>query len=183
MPKIVATKDQWVKLGYKLFAEMGVRGLNVDKMSSKLKVNRSSFYWHFNTKEEFIDEVIKHWIVIETDQVIHEVEKGKTDKEKLERFLLIAFKNEPYLEFAFFLKRYAIKNEKIQLIVDEIDKRRLQFTAQLFKNVGYSKVQSEIKANIFFKYLIGHHELNRNKAQAKNYLKPIRKELRHFLEI
>lgn len=182
MPKIVAKKDQWVKLGYKLFAEMGVRGLNVEKMSTKLKCNRSSFYWHFKTKDEFISEVINYWIKTETDQVILEVEKCKTDKEKLKKFLLIAFKNEPYLEFAFFLKRYAMKNKKVQSIVDEIDKRRLQFTAQLFQNIGYSKQQSKIKANIFFKYLIGHHELIKNKIQPKNYLQPIEKELKHFLD-
>lgn len=182
MPKIVATKDQWVKLGYELFAEMGIQGLNVEKMSNQLKCNRSSFYWHFKTKDDFVQEVINHWIKTETDQVILEVEKCKTDKEKLEKFLLIAFKNEPYLEFAFFLKRYAKKNKKVQSIVDEIDKRRLQFTAQLFKNIGYSKRQSEIKANIFFKYLIGHHELIKNKVQPKNYLHLIKKELKHFLE-
>ena len=183
MPKIVATKEQWVKLGYNLFAEMGIHGLNVDKMSTKLKCNRSSFYWHFKTKNDFVIEVIEYWIATETDQVIFEVEKGKTAKEKLELFLLIAFKNEPYLEFAFFLKRYALKNKNAQAIVDKIDKLRLEFTAQLFRDVGYTKKQSEIKANIFFKYLIGHHELNKNKKQVKNYLVPIKKELRHFLDI
>lgn len=183
MPKIVATKEQWIKLGYNLFAEMGVRGLNVDKMSNELKCNRSSFYWHFKNKNSFIDEVIKYWIKTETDQVILEVEKCRTGKDKLEKFLLLAFKNEPYLEFAFFLKRYAKKNVSAQLIVDEIDERRLRFTAQLFKNIGYSKSQSETKANIFFKYLIGHHELNKNKIQSQNYLNSIKKELRHFLDI
>lgn len=183
MPKIVATKDQWVKLGYQLFAEMGIRGLTVDKMSKELKCNRSSFYWHFKTKDDFVTEVINHWIKVETDQIISEVNKCKTDKEKLQKFFMIAFKNEPYLEFAFFLKRYAKNNKKAQEVVDEIDKRRLQFSAQLFKNIGYSKRESEIKANIFFKYLIGHHELTKNKPQAKNYLKPVMKELKHFLEL
>jgi len=183
MPKIVATKEQWTKLGYQLFAEMGVRGLNVEKMSNKLKCNRSSFYWHFKTKEDFIDEVINFWIATETDQVIFEVEKCNNAKEKLDKFFEIAFKNEPYLEFAFFLKRYAKKNKKIQLIVDEIDKRRLGFTAQLLKNVGYTKRESEIKANIFFKYLIGHHELIKNKKQPRNYLNPVKKELKHFLDV
>ena len=162
---------------------MGVRGLNVDKMSKKLKCNRSSFYWHFTSKEGFINEVINYWIKTETDEVIHAVEKYKADKDKLEQFLLLAFKNEPYLEFAFFLKRYAKKNKKAQLIVDEIDKRRLQFTAQLFRNIGYTNMQAEVKANIFFKYLIGHHELNKNKNQSKDYLLSIKKELRHFLDI
>ena len=183
MPKIVATKDQWIELGYHLFSQTGIRGLNVDKMSKELKCNRSSFYWHFKTKSDFVHQVIDHWIKVETDQVILEVEKCKTDKEKLQKFLMIAFKNEPYLEFAFFLKRYAKNNKYAQSIVDKIDKRRLRFTADLLEKNGYSKRESEIKANIFFKFLIGHHELNKNKTQSKNYLKPIKKELKHFLEI
>lgn len=183
MPKIVATKDQWTKLGYQLFAEMGIRGLNVEKMSNVLKCNRSSFYWHFRTKKEFIDEVINFWIRTETEQVISKVEQFKTPRERLSAFLEIAFRHEPYLEFIFFLKRYSKKNEKIQVIIDRVDDRRLEFSANLFQDVGYSKKEASVKASIFYKYLIGHHEMIRNKKQPKNYLSFVKKELKHFLDI
>ncbi|MEM6813012.1 MAG: TetR/AcrR family transcriptional regulator [Bacteroidota bacterium] len=183
MPKIVADKKDWIKLGYKLFSESGESGLNVDKMSRMLQCNKSSFYWHFKTKAEFINELVKYWTEIETEQIIEEVEKILNAKERLETFLVIAFKNEPYLEFIFFLKRYAKSNTTIQKTIDKVDKRRLNFTAKLFEAIGYPNQESMIKAEIFYKYLIGHHEMIKNKKQPEYYIEDVKNQLKHFLKI
>ena len=55
MPKIIAKKQDWINLGYKLFSEKGIAGIVVEKMASILNVNKSSFYWHFKTKKEFVN--------------------------------------------------------------------------------------------------------------------------------
>lgn len=183
MPKIVATKHQWIKLGYELFSNSGIRGINVDTMSKALKCNRSSFYWHFQSKEDFLNELIEHWKKTETELIISTVEKSQSPKEKLEAFFKIAFKDDPYLEFIFFLKRYAKRKKDIQVVIDEIDDRRLEYSTKLFHDIGYTKKEAAIKASIFYKYLIGHHEMIRNKKQPKNYLIKVKKELQHFLEI
>ncbi|MCF6360991.1 MAG: TetR/AcrR family transcriptional regulator [Cyclobacteriaceae bacterium] len=183
MPKIIAKKQDWIKLGYRLFSEQGISGIVIEKMATKLKVNKSSFYWHFKTRNKFIEEFIKYWVFIETEQVISFTDTGKTPKEKLEKFLNITFKNNPYLEFIFYLKRYATKNKNIQKIIDSIDKSRLAYTARLFQDFGYSKKESEIKSSIFYKYLIGYHEMIRYKKQNEDYVFEVKKELKHFLNI
>ena len=183
MPKIVAQKIDWIKLGYQLFSEQGITGIVVEKLARKLGCNKSSFYWHFKTKKEFVNELINYWIEIETEQVIKQAEKARTPEEKLDSFLNIAFRNEPYLEFIFFLKRYAAKHQDIQQIIDDIDNRRLAFSTQLFQEIGYSSKDATIKASIFYKYLIGYHEMIKNKKQPENYLSEVKEELKHFLNI
>jgi len=183
MPKIIVQKHQWIDLGYKLFAKHGVSGIVVEKMADKLKCNKSSFYWHFKTKKEFIHALIEFWIAAETEQIIYLTEKLKNPEEKLNQFLKVAFKKEPYLEFIFFLKRYAIQHTEVQVIVDDIDRRRIDFTAALLQENGYSKPESRIKAKIFYNYLIGYHEMMKNKKQPKNYLVEVKEELKHFLEL
>ncbi len=181
MPKIIATKKDWIKLGFKLFAENGITGINVEKMSSKLKCNKSSFYWYFQTKKTFIDSIVEYWILTETDQIISSTNEQKTIEEKFQTFLALAFEGYPYLDFIFHLKRYAQKQKRIQKIIDKIDNQRLEFTEKLFQEMGYSKKDSNIKASIFYKYLIGYHEMIKNKKQNKNYLTEVKKELSHFL--
>lgn len=183
MPKIVTKKEDWIRLGYKLFSEQGISGIVIEKMARKLKCNKSSFYWYFKTKKEFVDELINFWIVSETEQIIQYVENGKNPREKIDLFLTVTFKNAPYLEFVFFLKRYAKNNREIQQIIDDIDTKRLKFTAQLFSEIGYSKSESTNKAAIFYKYLIGYHEMIKNKKQPKTYLTEVKQELKHFLKI
>ena len=183
MPKIIAQKEDWIKLGYQLFSEKGISGIVIEKMAKKLSCNKSSFYWHFTSKTIFLDEIVRYWIRIETEQIMDDTDKTKTIQEKIDTFLTIVFKSAPYLEFIFYLKRYAIKNKKIQLIIDEIDERRLLYTCNLFKDLGYSNKEAKIKSSIFYKYLIGYHEMIRYKKQPTNYLTEVKEELKHFLHI
>lgn len=64
MPKIVAKKEDWIKLGYKRFADQGVSGINVEKMAKALKVNKSSFYWHFKTRKDFIEQLVDISVIL-----------------------------------------------------------------------------------------------------------------------
>lgn len=181
MPKIVAHKKDWLKLGYKLFSKEGERGIVVESMAKKLNCNKSSFYWHFKSKPEFINEIVAFWVETDTNSIIDEVEKQKTAQKKYDKFIELVFQYDPYLEFIFHLKRYAKKHEEIEGIIDEVDRKRLNFTASFFQEQGYSKKESEMIASIFYKYLIGYHERYRNKPPNENYQKEVKKELMYIL--
>lgn len=182
MPKIIATKQDWIILGYKLFSEMGISGIVVEKMAKKLKVNKSSFYWHFKTKKEFIDELVSFWISIDTNKTISAVQNEKNAFKKFDKLTELVFKQEPYVDFIFYLKRYAQKNNNIQLIIDNIDNQRIEFTKNILIEMGYSLKEATIKSSIFYKYLIGYHEMIRYKKQSRNYKLELKKELNQFIK-
>lgn len=183
MPKIVAIQKDWLELGFTYFSEMGESGLNVDKMSRVLKCNKSSFYWHFKTKKDFINKLIEYWINIDTNQIIAAVDKEESAKNKLLKLIEITFKKDANLDFIFYLKKYAQKNKEIQKIVNQIDKERMTYVAELLKEIGYTKEDARIKASLFYKFLIGYHEMIRYKKQKKNYLSDVLYELNHFIKI
>ena len=183
MPKIIVTKQEWIEEGFKQFSKHGEHALIVEKMANKLKVNKSSFYWYFKTKQVFINEIVSYWVFKETEQIINSADKFENPKEKWNEFLIIAFRNDPYLEFIFYLKRYATKHASIQKIIDEIDSRRLDFTSKLLQELGYLEKESIIKASLFYKYLIGYHEMIRYKEQKENYIEEVKNELSHFISI
>jgi len=182
MPKIVCSKEDWVKLGYSLFANKGIDGLVIEQMAAKLKCNKSSFYWHFKNKTNFLEEIISYWILNETQGVIDYVEARNSPKQKYDAFLDICFQHDPYLEFIFFLKRYAVKSKKHQKIIDEIDQRRLDYTASLYVGLGYSKSKAKVMASVFYKYLIGYHEMHRYRKPNKNHLQMVKKELSYLIQ-
>ena len=97
MPKIIAKKEDWIILGYKLFSEKGINGIVVEKMALKLNVNKSSFYWHFKTKKDFLNEIISFWVSTDTNRIITTVESKPLGKEKFNGLIELAFKKEPYL--------------------------------------------------------------------------------------
>lgn len=183
MPKIVATKEDWIKLGYKLFSVSGETGLNVDRMSRKLNCNKSSFYWHFKSKTAFIDYLIEYWISLNTTQIINVVDQQLTAKNKILKLLEIVFKKDSNLDFIFYLKRYARKNKEIQDTIDKIDFERIEYLTALFKNLDYDNEMAKTKSHIFYKYLIGYHEMIRYKKQDKDYLQKVLSDVNHFINL
>jgi AcrR family transcriptional regulator len=183
MPKVVAEKQEWVKLGFKLFAEKGEEGIIVDKMSRMLNCNRSSFYWHFKSKAEFINDVIEYWVEIDTIRVIDLTNREGTAKQRLRKLVEVTFKKDQFMDIVFYLKRYARKRKSVQKIVDDIDHQRIQYTAALLTDLGISKEFALIKANVAYKYLIGYHELMRYKDQKPDYTKEVYTELKQFIPL
>ena len=182
MPKIVAKKEDWINLGYRLFSEQGVSGINVEKMAKILKINKSSFYWHFKTKKDFIDQLILFWISNETERIISLTNSKKTGQQKFKTLFVLVYKQDPFLDFIFHLKRYAIKEKKIQIIIDEIDKKRIEYTYDLLLEMGYSKQDATIKSKLLYKHFLGYHELIRHKKQSSDYQKEIKKEISQFIK-
>ena len=183
MPKIVASKEDWIKLGYQLFSESGEKGLVVDKMSKLLNCNKSSFYWHFKTKPDFINCLVDYWRSNDTIGIINKVNKEVQAKDKLLKLIEIIFRKDSNLDFNFYLKKYAQSNNRIKTSVDKIDKERINFAMALLIDMGYTKDMASIKAKVFYKYLIGYHEMIRYKKQKKNFLPEVLQELNQFINI
>jgi len=182
VPKIIAKKEDWISLGYRLFSEHGVSGIIVEKMAKLLSVNKSSFYWHFNTKKEFIEQLAMFWISNETERIINLTNDQKTGLQKFKTLVALVYKQDLYLDFLFYLKRYARKEKKIQRMIDTIDIQRIGYANQLLLEMGYSKQEAKIKSTLLHKHFIGYHEVLRYKKQSIDYQKEVKKEINQFIK-
>ncbi len=182
MPKIVAKKEDWINLGYRIFSEQGVTGIVVEKMAKKLNVNKSSFYWHFKTQKDFIENLIMFWIKNETERMIFLSDSKKTGAQKFKTLIDLVYKQDPFLDFIFHLKRYARKEKKAQLQIDQIDNIRIEYTVKLMLEMGYSQQDANIKSKVLYKHFLGHHEMIRNKKQKSDYQKVAKKEINQFIK-
>lgn len=183
MPKIVATKDQWIKLGYELFSKAGFNGLNVEVMSKRLKCNRSSFYWHFKSKNVFVDNLVDFWKALYTNEVIAKVNMEIEPQEKLYKLIDIALQEDSNLDFIFYLKKYGENNKRIKKVVNDIDIKRIEFGTDLLIEMGCSKEEASYKSVIVYKYLIGHHEMMKYKKRPKNYPVIEKDEIKFILDL
>jgi AcrR family transcriptional regulator len=182
MPKIIATKEDWISLGYKIFAEEGESGIIVEKMAKRLKVNKSSFYWHFKTRKEFINELTMLWVKNATEQIIHFTNIKITPKQKVKTLVSLIYRQDPDFDFVFFLKRYARKDKKIQEVIDSIENKRIEYAYDLLMELGYSKQEARIKSAILYKHFLAYHDIIRYKKQSPNYEKEVKEEINQFIE-
>lgn len=182
MPKIIAKKEDWINLGFELFSEKGFSGIVIENMAKKLKVNKSSFYWHFNTKKEFIQQLVEFWITIETEQIISLTNNEKSAIEKFKIFIALSYKKMPNQDFIFYLKRYGQKEKSTKSIIEKIDSLRIDYVKNLLLEMGYSGADANIKSSLLYKHLIGYHEMIKYEKQSKDYQEEVRTELNQFIE-
>lgn len=183
MPKIVASKEDWINIGFKLFSRKGINGLVVEQMAKTLKCNKSSFYWHFKTKEGFFDELVKMWSYNDTQQIIDLADRAGDINERYHRFIGLVFQKDPYLDFIFYLKRYAQKKTQYQAIIDQIDEQRIHYLISMLEDMGMSKERAEVKSIILYRYLIGFHEMYRYKSMEPGYLDNVKRDIHMMLEL
>ena len=182
MPKIIAKYEDWINLGYQLFSEQGIAGIVVEKMAKTLKVNKSSFYWHFKTKKEFINQLVMFWKEKETDRIISLTNNKKSGLEKFKALIPLIYKQDPFLDFVFYLKRYSRKEKEIQKVMDDIEKQRIDYACNLIQDMGYSKQEAKLKASSLHKHFIGYHEFIRYKEQSINYVEEVELEIKQFIK-
>ncbi|WP_417858769.1 TetR/AcrR family transcriptional regulator [Xanthomarina gelatinilytica] len=183
MPKIVAQKKDWLKLGYKIFSEKGVSGIVVEKMSKTLNCNKSSFYWHFKTKKEFIREMVNYWVNNKTKKIIEITGIEDNPIQKINKLIDITYCKMPYSDFIFYLKRYAVKDKTISKIIDDVDNQRIDYVKKLLIESGYKDDEAQIKASLLYKHLIGFYEMSRYKELDGCYMADVKKEIKQVINI
>ena len=152
MPKIIATKEDWLNLGLICFAEEGLRALNVEKMAVTLNCNKSSFYWYFKNRTVFINNLLDHWVHVGTDEFM--IEAGGTPAQELERLLRLIFKDKRGRDFIFFLRQFACNNQRAKKILTQTEQVRMNHLASLLERMGLEiQLANDLSIMLYHNYL------------------------------
>jgi len=161
MPKSIATKEDWLDLGLKLFIEKGEPALVVEKMAKSLKISKTSYYWHFKDRNNFLVELAKHWAIKGTKTYIESSKKYKSDKDKLFRLTKDVFIQGHNLNAIRFWRDISNKDKNIELIVRKIEKQRLGYLQTLLTS-EFGSNEAENRADMLYHYFLGWSERHRS---------------------
>ena len=153
MPPRLARED-WIHAAYRTLAQQGWRALNVEALAKHLGVTKGSFYWHFKDRDALLDAVLTRW---REQLVIDRVEAtGGTPARKVRYMLdIVATANRSArggsLELA--MRSWARHDEQVARVVEEVDERRFDYTADLFHRMGFERREAEARAMLLFSYI------------------------------
>ena len=146
----------WLDEGIKRIAVNGLSGLNISEMADELKISKSSFYHYFNTKEEYLDQLIEYWEEEGTINVIKQVllQENLTDP--------IIFLLTNVFDFNFenecVLQQFRVSvgtNKNIKKKVEEIDQIRISFLKAMLSTSGYSDKELNNRARQIYRFFLG----------------------------
>lgn len=159
-------RQDWIDLGLKVLAEGGVETVRVEPLAKLLDVTKGSFYWHFKNREELLAAILQNWVSQETDGIIQTVEAAGGDASaKLLHLFEIAIQDDGQLENA--IRAWAVNDSKAAAVLSQVDQRRLDYTKELFLEVGFTPFEAMVRARMAYYSLIGKYTIGARTNQSE----------------
>ncbi len=161
MPNVKVKSEDWIKKGIELLAQGGIEALNVEKMAKSLNCTKGSFYHHFKSREDYINQILEDYYNSRKNMLENMGKLYNNPVEKLSRVLIGVFKNPRGLDFEFQLRKLAEINEKAKIYLNNLERERITYVNVLLRDCGADNPQ--LRAEMIYHYYIGWYQRNKFK--------------------
>ena len=145
------TKDHWIEKALEVLSQTGGAKIHIEKLAAKLGVTKGSFYWHFESRNDFVDQVLDYWDAHSSQSVIefmreHEDKNAKDALIVMTNFLI----DQDQIRHDMPVRSWAVQETRVQTRVEETDIKREQYIISLLTEDGsYDEFNARNFANIF----------------------------------
>lgn len=154
--KIRLTRDTWLQAGFNALDKYGYEAVSAQAMARRLNVTRGSFYHHFASRQDFVDQLLGRWEAEYTVDVISEAHGAADPLARLQRYIAVVAKLKPGREVA--IRAWAGKDKRVHGLLQRVDGLRLEFareSARALLSPSVTGADSEALAQLAFLALIG----------------------------
>ncbi len=156
------SREDWIRTALDTLVSEGIENVKVLPLSHKLEVSRSSFYWFFRSREDILDQLLKHWKNTNTRVI---VERAALKSATVSQGILHLFACwideslfDPRLDFA--VREWARRSGHVRRAVDLADDTRVEAIKKMFLRHGYRKRDAFIRARVVYFMQIGYYSLD-----------------------
>ncbi|MBD2253582.1 TetR/AcrR family transcriptional regulator [Nostoc parmelioides] len=159
-------RQDWINAGLKVLAEGGIEAVRVEPLAKLIKVTKGSFYWHFKNRDDLLEAILQEWVKGETNSLIERVETiGGDATTKLLHLFEFAIQIDGRLENA--IRAWATKAANVADIMLQVDQSRLNYTQNLFLQVGFTPLEAKVRAQMAYYSLVGEFTVGTRPNQAE----------------
>ena len=173
----VSAQD-WLEAGLEALAAEGPESLRIHRLAKKLGVARSGYYWHFESREQFVDALLKYWSHEFTDVIVGNPELlALAPRERLARTVELVDRYE-LGRYDLPLRTWALREPAAARTVKRVTRRRLDHFRRALGELGFEGDDLEMRAHLFMGYLTWERSTFRGlSATRRAQLRPLRLDL------
>ena len=146
------TREEWLARALEALAQHGEGVLTIDALVRRLGVSRGSFYWHFSGRTEFLRQLVEYWFTTYTEAAARELASYEgTPQERLQRLMehiTVGGLN----RYDIPIRAWAARDTVASRIVRKADRFRSDYVQSLFREMGFSGEELEIRTRAFVVY-------------------------------
>ena len=160
------TRQDWIRQGLQILAKSGVEAVRVEPLAKLMGVTKGSFYWHFKNRGNLLEAVFQAWMKRQTYGIIEQVEElGSDATNKLLYLFELAVQDDGQVENA--IRAWATHDAKIATLLAQVDQRRLDYTKDLFLQIGFAPAEALVRARMVYYALVGEFTIGTRSDQAE----------------
>jgi AcrR family transcriptional regulator len=152
------SETAWLDAAHHLLIESGVESVKIMSLANRLKLSRTSFYWHFNDREALLDALINRWEKKNTGNLIARTQlyaESITEAVlNLNDCWVDAQLFDARMDFA--IRNWAHQSTKLKAILEKDDKERINAIHDMFLRFGFSQTQADVRAHTVYYTQIGY---------------------------
>jgi AcrR family transcriptional regulator len=147
--------DDWVQEGFRVLAEVGLKGLTLERLCRRLGVAKGSFYWHFSDMKAYRKTLMDAWAAVgDQDRGFFDELAADPPRQRLSRMLTVLVGPRHWmLERA--MREWARSETTVAAAVRASDRRVVAAVRQAFLDDGFNSDEADLRANATFAAGIG----------------------------
>ncbi|MBM1220395.1 TetR/AcrR family transcriptional regulator [Ponticoccus sp. SC2-23] len=152
------SEDLWLDAAYALLIEAGVDAVKVMPLAERLGMSRTSFYGHFESREQLLSALIERWKQKNTGNLVARTEAyAETIAEAM--YNLFDCWLDPDLfdaKFDFAIRTWALADADLKADLEDIDQARINAIAAMFDRFGFEAEMARVRAYSVYYTQIGY---------------------------
>lgn len=158
MPALTRTpRGSWIDAGLRALAAGGPEAVRIELLAQELGVTRGGFYWYFEGRKAFLEEMLDTWERRSTDETLERVEReGGDAREKVRRAGMLTFSRE-LLPIDLAVRDWARRDRSVAERLRRVDNRRMAYLRSLVSTFCSDADDVEARCLLAFSLAIGNH--------------------------
>ena len=135
MPATRTLRSEWIDEGLRALAAGGPDAVRIELLAKALGVSKGGFYWHFDNRGVFLEELLDTWERRSLDDVIERVEgEGGDGRARLWHLFAMASAADQLLKVDLAVRDWARRDEAVAKRLRRVDNRRMDYLRSLFSD-------------------------------------------------
>ncbi|MFG1932790.1 TetR/AcrR family transcriptional regulator [Mycobacterium sp. NPDC048908] len=150
-------RSTWIDAGLRALAAGGPDAVRVDLLAKTLGVTRGGFYWHFASREVFVDALLDAWEHASTDEVLERVEtEGGDARVKVRKASMLTFSRE-LLPIDLAVRDWARRDRSVAERLRRVDNHRMAYLRAMIGTLSDDEDDVEARSMLAFSLAIASH--------------------------
>jgi AcrR family transcriptional regulator len=160
------SKETWLKKSLDILADEGETKLTIDHLVKALGVTKGSFYWHFNNRAEYSEELARYWAEEYTIKLLDLLPDEIPDPaERLMTVLMDITKND-MVKYDTAVLNWGRHEPAAQTWIQKAMDARITFLTTIFSDLGFTDDELAMRVQTFLTFhtmeMHGYNQLSKD---------------------